>query len=116
LTKARRFCGLKRRQTPPAEKVGLGAKKKGRKELDLATPVEHLELSKRAKNALTNDGVRTLRDLLPKTEAELLLIPNLGRCSLSEITAALAKRGLRLGMEIQEPDSVPSPPPPTAHR
>jgi hypothetical protein len=73
----------------------LGAKKKGPKELDLATPVKDLELSTRATNALINDGVLTLQDLVAKTDSELLLIPNLGRGSLAEIKAALVKRGLR---------------------
>jgi hypothetical protein len=91
------------------------AKKKGRKGLDLAISVKDLELSTRATNALINDGVRTLRDLLPKTEAELLLIPNLGRGSLREIAATLSKRGLCIGMELQESDP-PQSPPPTAHR
>jgi DNA-directed RNA polymerase alpha subunit len=72
------------------------AKKKGRKELDLATSVRDLGLSTRATNALINDGVRTLRDLIPKTEAELLLIPNFGKICVGEVEALLAKRGLHL--------------------
>jgi hypothetical protein len=70
-------------------------KRNGKSSLDLATPVEDLELSTRATNALLNDGVRTLGDLRGKTDAELLLIPNLGRGSVREIAAALVKRGLR---------------------
>jgi hypothetical protein len=76
------------RTVPP-----LGAKMKGREEVDLA--IKDMELSTRSRNALLNDGIKTVKDLCGKTDAELLLIPNLGRGSVREIAAALVKRGLR---------------------
>jgi Bacterial RNA polymerase, alpha chain C terminal domain/Helix-turn-helix domain len=96
----------RRNGTVPA----LGAKKKGRKELDLATPIEGLELSTRSKNALVNQGVKTVDQLVPQTAEELLALPNLGKTSLAEIKTLLKKHGLHLGMELQEPDLAPSPP------
>jgi hypothetical protein len=74
----------------------LGAKKKGRKGLDLATPVKDLGLSPRATNALSNDQVRTVQDLASKSKRELVLIPNFGKICLAEVEALLAKHGLHL--------------------
>jgi hypothetical protein len=56
-----------------------------------------LQLSVRARNCLDRQGIRTVRDLLTFTEAELLRIYNLGRGSLREIAAELARYGYRLG-------------------
>jgi excisionase family DNA binding protein len=87
------------------------AKKKVRKGLDLSTPIEGLELSTRSKNALVNQGVKTVAQLVPHTEQELLKLPNLGGISLAEIKALLKRYGLRLGMEIPQPDRVAPPEP-----
>jgi DNA-directed RNA polymerase alpha subunit len=65
--------------------------------LDLSTPIEGLELSTRSKNALVNQGVKTVAQLVPHTEQELLKLPNLGGISLAEIKALLKRHGLRLG-------------------
>jgi hypothetical protein len=72
----------------------------GASTLDLTLPVKELEFSTRVTNALLADGIDALHELLGKTEAELLGIPNLGKVSLAEIKSTLRKRRLRLGMEI----------------
>ncbi len=58
--------------------------------------INTLKLEARARNCLVTGNIRTIRDLVTLTEAELLQIPNLGRRSLNEIKEALASRGLQL--------------------
>jgi DNA-directed RNA polymerase subunit alpha len=63
-------------------------------EMDM--PIEHLELSVRAYNCLRNADVRTLGELLQKSERELLMTRNFGRKSLNEIKEILSAMGLHL--------------------
>lgn len=51
-------------------------------------------------NALRNEGIETVGDLVSRTEAELLRIPNFAQRSLSEVKQFLVEHGLRLGMEF----------------
>ena len=62
--------------------------------------VEELELSVRASNCLKAAHIRTIADLVPKTEAELLKTKNFGKKSLDEITTILGAMGLSLGMRL----------------
>ncbi len=64
----------------------------------LRTSVTDFELSVRSRNCLQRMNVRTLADLVTKTEQELLAFRNFGERSLKEIRAILAAKGLRLGM------------------
>jgi hypothetical protein len=80
-----------------SDTAALTAKKQTR---DLALPVTALGLSTRATNALLNDDVRSVAQLVPRTEADLLGIPNFGRGALAELKKALARRKLRLGMVL----------------
>ena len=66
----------------------------------LLLPVDELELTVRAANCLKAEHIYRIGDLVQKTEQELLSTPNLGKVSLWEIKAALAKRGLSLGMDV----------------
>lgn len=68
----------------------------------LRLPVTDFELSVRSRNCLAKMGVRTLGDLVQKTEAELLSYKNFGETSLQEIKDVLAQKGLRLGMTRDE--------------
>jgi DNA-binding CsgD family transcriptional regulator len=61
---------------------------------------EVLELSIRSINGLKNDKIVYIGDLVQKTEAEMLRIPNFGRVSLKEVKEALGEIGLRLGMDL----------------
>lgn len=65
-------------------------------EEDLDMPIEHLELSVRAYNCLRNADVKTLRELLQKSERELLMTRNFGRKSLNEIKEILSAMGMSL--------------------
>lgn len=74
-------------------------------ELDalLDTNVEELELSVRSANCLKNAGIRTLRELVQKTEKDMLETKNFGRKSLNEIKDILRDKGLAFGMKIESP-------------
>ena len=73
-----------------------------KREGELNTPVTDFELSVRARNCLKKMNIRTLRDLLMITKAELLSYKNFGETSLAEIEAMLSQRGLRLGEGLDQ--------------
>jgi DNA-directed RNA polymerase subunit alpha len=62
--------------------------------------VDELELSVRASNCLKTANIRTIADLVQKTEAELLKTKNFGKKSLNEIKTILGEMGLSLGMRL----------------
>ncbi len=65
--------------------------------------VEELELSVRSYNCLKNANIRTIRELVQKTETEMLKTKNFGRKSLNEIKEILTSMGLSLGMKLDQP-------------
>ncbi len=65
----------------------------------LTKSVEELEFSVRAANCLRNANIKTIGDLVQKTEAEMLKYRNFGRKSLTEIKEVLAEMNLSLGMK-----------------
>jgi DNA-directed RNA polymerase subunit alpha len=69
---------------------------------NLDKSVEELELSVRSYNCLKNANIRTLRELVQKTEGEMLKTKNFGRKSLNEIKDILATMGLSLGMRLEQ--------------
>ena len=70
---------------------------------NLDKSVEELELSVRSYNCLKNAGIKTIRELVQKTEGEMLKTKNFGRKSLNEIKEILAGMGLSLGMRLDQP-------------
>jgi len=70
---------------------------------NLDKSVEELELSVRSYNCLKNANIRTIRELVQKTEAEMLKTKNFGRKSLNEIKEILHTMGLSLGMRVDQP-------------
>lgn len=64
--------------------------------------VDELDLSVRAYNCLKNADIRTIRDLVRKTEREMLSTKNFGKKSLTEIKDMLHGMGLDFGMEFDE--------------
>ena len=64
----------------------------------LAKPIEELDLSVRSANCLKNANIRTLGDLVQRTEREMLSTKNFGRKSLDEIKDVLQSLGLSFGM------------------
>ncbi len=75
--------------------------------------VEELELSVRSYNCLKNANIQNLRELVQKTESEMLKTKNFGRKSLNEIKDILHKMGLSLGMKFDEHGRVIWPPLPS---
>jgi len=69
--------------------------------------VEELELSVRSYNCLKNADIRTIRNLVQRSEAEMLKTKNFGRKSLNEIKEILAEMGLSLGMKLDDPAQPP---------
>ncbi len=63
--------------------------------------VDELELSVRSANCLKNAGIRSIRDLVQRTEKDMLETKNFGRKSLNEIKDILRPMGLSLGMELE---------------
>jgi DNA-directed RNA polymerase subunit alpha len=70
--------------------------------------VDEMELSVRSYNCLKNANIKTIGELVQKTEGEMLKTKNFGRKSLNEIKEILAGMGLSLGMKL---DNYPSPAP-----
>ncbi len=56
----------------------------------------------RSYNCLKNANIRTLRELVQKTEGDMLKTKNFGRKSLNEIKDILATMGLSLGMRLDQ--------------
>jgi DNA-directed RNA polymerase subunit alpha len=75
---------------------------------NLDKSVEELELSVRSYNCLKNANIRTIRELVQKTEGEMLKTKNFGRKSLNEIKEILTGMGLSLGMRLDQPAAQPA--------
>lgn len=67
---------------------------------NLMKNVHELELSVRAANCLKNASIRTIGDLVQRSESEMLRTKNFGRKSLNEIKEILHEMGLSLGMDV----------------
>jgi DNA-directed RNA polymerase subunit alpha len=77
-------------------------KENDRLEAVLRIPINEFELSVRSRNCLAKMNVKSLGDMVRKTEPELLAYKNFGETSLREIKQLLESKGLRLGMQKEE--------------
>ncbi len=68
----------------------------------LNTNVRELELSVRSSNCLLTAKIDKIKDLVAKTETEMLRYRNFGKKSLNEIKGILAKYDLALGMDVKK--------------
>lgn len=66
----------------------------------LKKSVDELELSVRSSNCLRNAEIKTIGDLVRKTESDMLKFRNFGRKSLKEISDILSSMGLHFGMDV----------------
>ncbi len=88
------------------EERAEGKPESGREEIQrevnkhLSRSVNELELSVRAANCLKNANIKTIGDLVQKTEGEMLRTKNFGKKSLNEIKEILAEMGLSLGTKL----------------
>ncbi|PJB77968.1 MAG: DNA-directed RNA polymerase subunit alpha, partial [Acidobacteria bacterium CG_4_9_14_3_um_filter_49_7] len=55
----------------------------------------------RAHNCLRNAEIRTIGDLVDKTEPEVLKIKNFGKITLTELKKVLEEMGLTFGMDVK---------------
>ena len=69
-------------------------------ERKLNLSLAELELSVRATNCLESEGITTVRDLVIRTDEELLEVRNFGETTLKEVKVKLQERGLYLGMKL----------------
>lgn len=69
-------------------------------EAKLAMSLAELELSVRATNCLESENITTVRDLVTRSEEQLLEVRNFGETTLAEVREKLADIGLRLGMRL----------------
>ncbi len=84
-----------------ARMLGEGEGPDVAKKLDM--PIAELDLSVRASNCLQAENIKTVRDLVARTEADMLKIRNFGKTSLKEVKKKLTELGLSLGMGRGEP-------------
>lgn len=68
----------------------------------LARTIDELDLSVRSANCLKNANIHTLRDLVRRTERDMLETKNFGKKSLEELQELLGKLGLSFGMDVPE--------------
>ena len=61
---------------------------------------QELDLSVRANNCLESAKIATVRDLVKKTDSDLLKVRSFGKTSLREVKRKLADMGLSLGMDL----------------
>jgi DNA-directed RNA polymerase subunit alpha len=93
------FVDFQARRPPTKERED---EERGRLKDLLKRNVNELELSVRAVNCLEMADIKTIRDLVEKTDAEMLKYRNFGRKSLNEIKEVLSNMGLSLGMDLSE--------------
>ncbi|MGN6727309.1 MAG: DNA-directed RNA polymerase subunit alpha [Tepidisphaeraceae bacterium] len=70
-------------------------------EQKLNMTVQELDLSVRANNCLESAKIQTVRDLVQKTDGDLLKVRSFGKTSLREVKRRLADLGLSLGMDLE---------------
>jgi DNA-directed RNA polymerase subunit alpha len=69
-------------------------------EAKLNMSLAELDLSVRATNCLESENITTVRDLVVRTEEQLLEVRNFGETTLAEVREKLSDIGLRLGMRL----------------
>ncbi|MFH1640384.1 MAG: DNA-directed RNA polymerase subunit alpha, partial [Candidatus Omnitrophota bacterium] len=67
----------------------------------LRLPISELELSVRSSNCLREANIKTIADLVKRTEEEMLNFKNFGKKSLTEIKELLSGMSLTLGMQVE---------------
>lgn len=93
------FINFDEEQEPATKKVN---EDKLRIAGNLRKSVEELELSVRSYNCLKNADIRTIYELVTKSDQEMLKTRNFGRKSLNEIKEILTEMGLSLGMNVEQ--------------
>jgi len=71
-------------------------------ESKLSMSLAELDLSVRATNCLESEDINTVRDLVTRSEEELLEVRNFGETTLQEVREKLGDIGLRLGLRLPQ--------------
>jgi DNA-directed RNA polymerase subunit alpha len=69
-------------------------------ESKLNMPLSDLNLSVRASNCLESENIMTVRDLVSRSEDQLMEVRNFGETTLAEVQQKLRDLGLHLGMRV----------------
>jgi DNA-directed RNA polymerase subunit alpha len=90
---------------PQVHAAARGAQQMGDAALEskLSMPLADLNLSVRASNCLESENIMTVRDLVSRTEDQLLEVRNFGETTLAEVQQKLRDLGLHLGMRVATP-------------
>ncbi len=67
----------------------------------LSKSIDELDLSVRAKNCLDAVGLKSIGDLVKRSESDLLKVRNFGKTSLREIKKKLSDLEISLGMDLE---------------
>jgi len=89
---------LDERMEAAAQATGAGLDTDLERKLNMS--LAELELSVRATNCLESEGITTVRDLVIRTDEELLEVRNFGETTLKEVKSKLIERGMALGMKL----------------
>ena len=81
--------------------LGEAPKEEAKLNENLFRSVDELELSVRSANCLQQANIKTIGDLVQRSEAEMLKTKNFGRKSLNEIKDILQEMGLGLGVRLE---------------
>ncbi len=73
----------------------------------LAMGLSDLDLSVRAMNCLESENIHTVRDLVTRTEEQLLEVRNFGETTLTEVREKLTALGLKLGLRLPPAPAAP---------
>ncbi|HEY2930509.1 MAG TPA: DNA-directed RNA polymerase subunit alpha [Acidobacteriota bacterium] len=95
------FIFINFEEEPETEEPQVDSKQEAINE-NLQKSVDELELSVRSYNCLKNANIKTIGELVQKTEAEMLKTKNFGRKSLNEIKEILQDMGLHFGMKLDD--------------
>ena len=95
--------GLARARGRPRRQSSAATRRSSQK---LNMSLAELKLSVRATNCLESENIHTVRDLVRRTEDQLLEVRNFGETTLNEVQEKLTELGLRLGMRVPASASV----------
>jgi DNA-directed RNA polymerase subunit alpha len=87
---------------PQVHAAARGAQHMGDAALEakFSMPLSELNLSVRASNCLESENIMTVRELVSRTEDQLLEVRNFGETTLAEVQQKLRDLGLHLGMRV----------------
>ena len=74
--------------------------------LHFKRPISELQIGGRTFSTLVRMGIKTIGDVVQKTEAEFLRTPNFGRKSMNELRESLRECDLEFGMSVENVDKT----------